>query len=242
MTYHEKVLFHLKQIKQEIVSKCSCEKGCGKCAPLFEPYKLMADAGIPLKYWKMSLNMLGTKALGVKETRNYLNKLSIAYEKGQGIILYGKNGVGKTLAACSIGKEALRLGYTVRFTFLNEVISAFVDTMYDPVAKEELRRDILGVDFLILDDVDKAYLSNSGYINSILDTLFRTRSQSNLPTIMTANKPIEDIINGSEEVFVKSLLSLFDESLIPILFMGTDIRKVLKEQARKEFLEDDDES
>jgi len=103
--------------------------------------------------------------------------------------------------------------------------------------KEELRKDILGVDFLILDDVDKAYLSNSGYINSILDTLFRTRSQSNLPTIMTANKTIEEIINGSEEVFVKSLLSLFDESLLPILFMGLDKRKELKEQARKKFLE-----
>ena len=39
--------------------------------------------------------------------------------------------------------------------------------------------DILEVDFLIIDDIDKAYISkDSQYVSSILDTLFRQRVQN----------------------------------------------------------------
>jgi DNA replication protein DnaC len=157
-----------------------------------------------------------------------------------GVFAYGKNGNGKTLCACVIGKEAIKKGYTVRFTFLGEVISAFMNSMYNEKQKEQLKADILGVDFLILDDLDKAFISdNSKYVNSILDSLFRTRVQNNLPVIMTANKTMEDILtSNSEEVFSKSLLSLFDESLLPIAFIGADRRADLKKEARKRFLDD----
>ena len=53
------------------------------------------------------------------------------------------------------------------------------------------------------------------------------------------DKDIPEILDGSaEEVFGKSLISLFNESLISVLFMGSDKRETLKDQARKRFLED----
>jgi DNA replication protein DnaC len=242
---HKKVIHHLQKLKVEIVQTCPQCKGltCNYCSAKYDFYEQVAHAGIPIKYWDLELSDLDPKAQGVSEVKSYLSKLKEAYEGGKGIFAYGKNGNGKTLCACVIGKEAIKRNYTVRYTFLGEVISAFVDTMYDQSAREQLKEDILGVDFLILDDVDKTYKSeNSKYVDSILDTLFRTRVQNNLPVIMTSNKTIGDILTSSEEVFSKSLLSLFDESLLPILFMGADKRAELKKDAIKKFLTDNEAS
>ena len=239
---HEKVVYHLKKLKDEYRENCEkCSgRGCNHCAARFDLAERYAYAGIPIKYWDLDLGTLPENSTGLSEIKMYLSKLKMAYEEGQGIFAYGKNGNGKTLCACAIGKEAIRQGYSVRFTFLGEVISAFMNTMYDGKERDRLRADILGVDFLILDDVDKAYISeNSKYVNSILDTLFRTRVQNCLPVVMTANKTMKDILaSNNEEVFSKSLLSLFDESLLPILFFGADKRAELKQEARKRFLGD----
>lgn len=238
---HKKIIYHLQKLKTEIVKNCpQCKAvGCGRCSAEFDFQEQIANAGIPIKYWNLDLKDLSPSTVGLKEINKYLSHLTAAYDEGKGVFAYGKNGNGKTLCACAIGKEALRRGYSVRFTFLGEVISAFMDTMYDTDAREKIKQDILGVDFLILDDIDKAYISeNSKYVNSILDSLFRTRVQNCLPVIMTANKTMTDILSSNEEVFTKSLLSLFDESLIPVLFMGSDKRAELKKDSIKRFLED----
>lgn len=233
---HQKVEYHLKELRQLISQECQCRSGCGKCASEFDLYIQYANAGIPVKYWRLNPEIPLSKSMQL--VQNYLQRLKLAYEDGHGIFAYGKNGNGKTLSACLIGKEAIRQGYSVRFTFLGEVISAFMNTMYDTAEREKLQEDILGVDFLILDDIDKAYISKeSKYVSSILDSLFRTRVQNCLPVIMTANKPITDILESDEEVFSKSLISLFDESLSPIMFLGNDRRAEIKKKARKKFLE-----
>lgn len=211
------------------------------CAAAFDLYERYAQAGIPIRYWDLELSDLDPTSKGVSEILSYTSKLSLAYNEGQGIFAYGQNGNGKTLCACAIGKAAIKAGYSVRFTFLGEIITSFMNTMYDSKQREQIKEDILGIDFLILDDVDKAYISeDSKYVNSILDTLFRTRVQNCLPVIMTANKTIQNILtSNTEEVFSKSLLSLFDESLLSIAFMGVDKRAELKQKARSKYLSGD---
>jgi DNA replication protein DnaC len=239
---HQKVYDHLIALKQELIQNCSHCKGLGciHCSREFDLYEQIAHSGIPMKYWSLDLKDIDPKAQGVQEVKNYLSRLKEAYKEGKGIFAYGKNGNGKTLCACAIGKEAIRQGFTVRYTFLGEVISCFVDSMYNQELRDQIKQDILGVDFLILDDIDKTFISeNSKYVNSILDSIFRQRVQSNLPVIMTANKTMSDILNSGEEVFSKSLLSLFDESLLPVMFMGADRRAEIKKDAIKRFLKDD---
>lgn len=232
---HQKVLYHLQQFKEKTVKEC-CGSGCMKCSVEFEHIYNYALAGIPVKYWDLDITILDESASSAKKMKSYLKKLRLAYDEGMGVFACGKNGNGKTLSACTIGKEAIRQGYSVRFTFLGDIISSFMNTMYDADKKEKLQEDILGVDFLILDDIDKAYISeNSKYVNSILDNLFRTRVQNNLPVIMTANKPMKDILKSEEEVFSKSLLSLFSESLLPIVFLDKDVRSELKKENMERF-------
>lgn len=236
---HKKILVKLQKLKSQFTDECTyCNKaGCMRCSVKYDFYERVAFSGLPLKYWDFEIDDLKDDIEGSSDIKNYIKKLSTAYEEGQGLFLFGKNGNGKTLSACLVGKEAIRAGYSVRFAFLGEIISAFTDAMYNAEARLQLREDILGVDFLIIDDVDKAYLSDkSSYIDSILDTLFRTRVQNCLPVIMTANKTILEILSSQEEVASKSLLSLFDESLISILFMGGDHRINIKRSARSKYL------
>jgi len=237
---HQKVFFHLKLLKEKCQKECkTCKgQGCVNCAAMFDLYEKYAEANIPILYWKLGLKDLDPNGVGVAEVKKYCSKLDEAYEDGQGLFIFGKNGNGKTLSACAIGKVAIRQGRSVRFTFLGEIITSFMNTMYNAEARNKLQDDILNVDFLIIDDIDKAYLSEEGkYVNSIVDTLFRTRTQNCLPTIITANKSMQDILEKSkEEVFLNSLLSLFKESLLTICFYGGDKRSDLEKQAREKFL------
>ena len=235
---HKKVLYHLQKIKKELQDSCtSCHgSGCGKCMSIFDAYTNFAKSGIPIKYWKLSLKDLGTNNPSSSEIDSFSKKLELAYETGQGVFLYGQNGTGKTLSACHLAKQAIIQGYSVRFTFLGEIISSFINTMYDSEEREQLKKDILGVDFLIIDDIDKTYVAqDSKYVNSVLDTLFRTRVQNCLPVVITSNKALAEILTSSDEVFSKSLLSLFQESLLSVLFIGSDKREELKIKARERF-------
>lgn len=234
---HNKVAIYLESLKEEVKKECKkCNQiGCMYCSAKYDLYEKLAAAKVPIKYWKFKLTDMNDDFIGVDKAKMYISKLDEAYKDGQGIFIYGGNGNGKTLCATIIAKEALKRNYTVRFAFLGEIISAFIDTMYDKDLRNELQKDILGVDFLIIDDVDKAYIKESKYIDATLDTLFRTRVQNSLPVIMTANKSLEEVLDLQEEVFSKSLLSLFNESLLPIVFMGCDYRNELKEQARKKY-------
>jgi len=241
---HKKVYEELKSLKKNLIQNCkNChghDTGCMVCASKYDLMEMIAMSMIPIKYWKFKLSDLKQEMIGVKEIKTYISRLSEAHKEGVGVFAYGKNGNGKTLCACLIGKEALKQGYTVRFTFLGEIISAFADAMYDQEAQNKLRKDILEVDFLIIDDIDKAYISEkSKYVDSILDTLFRTRVQNKLPVVITANKTIGEILTSHEEVVSKSLLSLFDESVVSILFMGNDHRAEIKKDNRKRFLGED---
>ena len=231
-----KILEKLKRLKIQLQKDCSCKNsGCMYCSARFDLYERCAASSIPMKYWDLKLSDIGG-TLGVDRIQKYIAQLEQAYDNGNGMFISGKNGNGKTLAACSIGKEALKRNYTVRFTFLNEIITSFSDAMYDPSWRARLKKDILEVDFLIIDDIDKAYISeDSKYVNSILDTLFRTRVQNCRPVIITANVGLDLILKSKEEVFSKSLLSLFDESLLQVSFIGNDKRKDLKKEAADKF-------
>lgn len=232
-----KIFEKLKKLKVQLQKDCTqCKgSGCIYCSARFDLYERCAASMIPIKYWDLKLEDIN-KTIGVDRIKMYINQLSLAYDNGHGLFISGKNGNGKTLAACSVGKEALKKDYSVRFTFLNEIITSFSDAMYDSSWRAQLKKDILEVDFLIIDDIDKAYISeDSKYVNSILDTLFRTRVQNCRPVIITANVGLDSILKSKEEVFSKSLLSLFDESLLQVAFVGNDKRKDLKKEAMDKF-------
>ena len=199
----------------------------------------MARARVPVKFFDLELNDY-TKCLTAKEkVIKYLDKLDKAYEKGIGLYLYGGRGLGKSFLEAVIAKNVLRKGYTALYTTLSEVVTMFGDSFYDKDARDRYQQEVLQVQFLIIDDIDKIFISaKSNYVPAAFDQLIRTRSNELLPTIISSNKKREELFTQDENFYV-SALSLLAEHLLDIIFVGQDNRITqINPQIKKEFFEE----
>ena len=228
---------NLRRIKSQLIEKYKdVENGDMIAAREFEIYLKMYRSNIPLKYWERELDDIEDPLVKCKIQR-YLKKLDEAVSKGIGIYFCGTQGTGKTLVACVILKEAIKRGYRVYFTMLTEVLEKYCDGRYDRDARKEFAQNILEADILVVDDIDKGYISDkSTFIDTAYDYVFRTRANKNLPVIITSNMTQDAFANQKNLVFGKSLLSIFDEHLVDVLVQGGDRRKKIQTEL-KEFLE-----
>lgn len=225
----EKLKQILKRKKQFLKEKLGVPEGSPEAAAAFEILLKLAQANIPPKYWDYELNQLDAANKHVEgKIQQYCSKFDLVLERGQGLFLVGGNGTGKTLTACLILKEAIRAGYTARFTSLNEIVSMATDGTYDQAARNSFREEIMEVDFLVIDDITKTYKNlerqTSTYIDIQFDNVFRTRANFNLPVIITSNHSRQEALQSVDEVLSNSLLSLFNEHLKDIIFLGKDRR------------------
>ncbi len=210
----------LLQRKKTELSKTFQESGKTdqQCAAAFESYIEQAKANIPVKYWDYGLKDLTWCPSAIEKIKKYTDKLDEVHKKGIGLFLYGNNGLGKSLAAAIVLKEALQNGYTARWSMLSELLSLSSDGVYDKDAREEFRNEILEVDFLVVDDIGKTFVSQKSNFTGIhIDFLFRTRSNHCLPIIVTGNLPRENVAKGDDSLS-KSLMELFQENLLDIQF------------------------
>lgn len=220
----------LERKKLILREQCGCGDGCPTCAEKFEIYIKMGCAAIPAKYWDLELADLDDANTAVKaKLTQYCERFDKVLDKGVGLFLVGSNGVGKTLSACLVLKQALKAKYNCRFTTLTEVLAMSSDGMYDADARKAYRNEIIEVDFLVLDDITKLYKNkekaSSAYVDTQIDFLFRTRANYNLPVIITSNHTREQALASVDETLSNSLLSLFAESLKDITFLGKDRRR-----------------
>ena len=213
--------------KAKIVANCPHCQGrkCPICSKQFALYLTLARSQVPMKLWDFEVDSID--AVEVRDRiKAYVGNLKEASLKGYGLYLYGSNGVGKSMSAAIILKNAIRMGYEhVRFIHMSEVVTMFFDGMYNKDLRREYEKDILEAEFLVLDEIDKAYKSNNGgFADSSYDLLFRTRANRCRPTIVTANTRKEEFLKNGENLFGKSLLSLFAENMSSVMVFGQDRR------------------
>lgn len=223
-------------LMQEIKNKCGCNNGCSDCDKKISYVLKLKKANVPIKYLKNKITDIENDEIRNK-INNYIKNIQKAYSNGIGLYLYGPNGTGKTSIEIIIAKEAVKQGYSVMYCQFSYVI----DTFY----KNEDQSQFLDCDFLILDDIDKAYIAhNSIFPLSKLDYILRYRCQKSLVTIASSNLSIQQYLykikDSSNEIFIKSLESLFDEVFIPLHINGEDYRKKIREKNKKLFLLEND--
>jgi len=230
---HERTL---TRIKAELIDRYKDEpSGDVRAAEEFTVYLDMWRSNVPLKYWEREVSDI-TDSVVRQKIEKYVEKMDQAIAEGIGVYFHGNQGTGKTLAACLILKEALRRGHKVYFTMLTEVLEKYCDGRYDRDARAVFADQILGADILVLDDIDKGYISDkTTFIDSAYDYVLRTRTNNNLPIIFTSNMKKEQFTTQKGLSFGSSMFSLLTEHTKDVHVDGKDRRKGIKSRLEEFF-------
>ena len=166
---------------------------------------------------------------------------------GKGLLFYGTPGQGKTTLALSIIQELIKsvpysaldvkpdhtLVTPCYFATYNDILDLKGVLMSSDKTDEDVRRfdgllgeasdDAYNVRVLVIDDVGKEHLSGSGWQQSMLHHIIRTRFNNGLPTIVTTN--IE--LNTWASTYGPAMESFAREAFAYIVLESTkgDLRK-----------------
>ena len=176
--------------------------------------------GIPRRFARMSLDDFKVEDDNLEAVRDfvkeYISNLPDNLLDNQGIFFFGSNGVGKSMLASIILKEAYMLRYSGRRVTFSVLISEYTKTWN----KEESQYDTYkGVEVLVLEEVGKEI--DSKIAVPILEDLLRYREEKGLLTIICSNCSPKVI----EEHYGVSIMSLIKGNMTPIKIVSKDKRQ-----------------
>jgi DNA replication protein DnaC len=182
-------------------------------------YHRYFEANIPVKYWSLEMEKHFNGDNSVLEQYQAFKDIAFIYRNGLSICFVGSFGRGKTMLVTNILKRALEKGFSGLYVNLNDIMSAVKSK-----EAHEARKEILTVDFLVVDEFDPRYIATeiaSDFYGRTLEDILRNRSQNKLPLILCSNssKPFESF-NGAIQESVNSLKNYVD--VIPLF--GSDYR------------------
>lgn len=184
-----------------------------------------AESNIPVEYWslKMDRDFKGDPRL-LDKFNDYTKDLYASYETMSSVCFAGNHGVGKTMTATAILKKASLKGYSCLYTTLSDIVSTMTQSSLEN--KYDARRELTMVDFLVIDEFDPRFMQSENAADlyaRTLESVFRTRSQNRLPTIMCTNSPnVVESFSGPLKASVDSLMKGYMK-VFPVT--GTDFRK-----------------
>jgi len=184
-----------------------------------------AESNIPVEYWnlKMEKDFFGDPRL-LKKYQEYIQDINNSYLSGSSICFAGNNGTGKTMTSCCILKKACEKGFMCLYSTLSDIVNILTQSSSEQ--KFISRRELNMIDFLVIDEFDPRFMATDNTIDlyaRTLETVFRTRSQNKLPTIMCTNSPnIVECFNGQLKISLDSLIKGYLK-MFPVF--GEDARK-----------------
>lgn len=185
-----------------------------------------AESNIPLEYWtlKMDRDFRGDPRL-LHRFNDYVADLKVSYINGTSICFAGGHGLGKTMTITCILKKACQKGFSCLYTTLSDIVTVLTSGSSED--KFLARRELALVDFLAIDEFDSRFMPSENaadlYARS-LESVFRTRSQNKLPTLMGTNSPNPvESFNGTLKASIDSLMKRYIQ--VFAVAPGKDFRK-----------------
>jgi DNA replication protein DnaC len=196
---------------------------CQKCSVQHIAYNRYYESNIPIDYWELRMEKDFSGFAGLMEKYQELTKdIRATYLNGTSICFSGNHGVGKTMTTTCVLKKAVQKGFTALYTTLSDAVNVLVQSE----DKFTARRELVMVDFLALDEFDPRFLPSATAADlyaRTLESIFRTRSQNKLPTLMCSNSP--NVIESFAGPLKESVQSLMNGYLKIYPIIGEDYRK-----------------
>lgn len=176
-----------------------------KCFKKFLLYYGMVRGNISEKYIKnvrtTEIYPRKCKILQEKKKTNirkifdkYTKNLNSIFENGIGLFITGDNGCGKTTLSHFILYEAVKKDYYVYYITLSKLLSSVIKSYKDNEMDKRVE-EIMGVDFLVIDELGKEPKQSRHSFDQV-ETLLRERAASSLPTILLTNLSMEEFKNA----------------------------------------------
>jgi len=180
---------------------------------------------IPRRFWETKYDNVPESVHGY--LGNYLRALDEMVDGGEGLLLWGPNGVGKTSVAALVAFELSRRGGTAYFVTAESLrIASIEKTWFDDETTVMERAQ--EVELLIIDDLGKEHRSESAYAERLIENLLRVRLANKRSTIITTNLPLvgnrEKRVAGLNTVYSTSMLEVLREATLPLEVTGKNQR------------------
>jgi DNA replication protein DnaC len=193
---------------------------------------LLKKSKIPQNYWDIEFEDYKGKRSVEEKDKAVVYSKKCREEKFHNINLYlvGENGTQKTMIACNIGKEFIKNGFRVYFTYASELIDLLLKMQgysWDKELYAKLK-DIESYDLLIIDDIFDTqkgiyWKNNPDLVISAWDQFLRRFISEDKRLILTSNEPISTI----KDNFGQSMYNLIYRNFEELMFHDYigDVRK-----------------
>lgn len=221
-------------LKGELVSPCTTCGGTGwlvpevpgeanpcRCMTVFHYLNALIESRIPKDYWWLNLDDLDEVDEDYKKfCRWFMKRLPKATANALGVMFLGANGIGKTSMQCAIGKEAVVMGYSVRYFTAQQYIESRKSSD-DKSLTDYLER----ADIILLDELDKVYIANrSTFVEKTIEDFLRRSTSSGTSLIICTNYDEATL----EDVFGQSTVSMLRRHLKFVNVTGGDYSEKLQ--------------
>lgn len=196
-------------------------------------HRYLSAHGIGLAYQRLSgHDAIGISPDGQAVVMDWFTNRDAYIRSGVGLVLHGSGGTGKTLSSNLLLKKILSDGGDGFFLTFKDLLDLQSDGWRDKEHKDWFNRRIRSAGLLVIDDIGKENHSRkvtdkglkesvtTGYAQSTLDSVLRSRVADALPTIVTTNIDFDDVTDA----YSASIFDLLVERSVVHRFTGGSFR------------------
>lgn len=177
---------------------------------------------IPRRFWSATLAEVDESVRDRVET--FCREIDERLNAGDGMLLWGEYGRGKTCASVVVAKEARRVGAPTLFIMAEDLRQASMNPMAMFDQETSMFDRVRSVEMLVVDDLGKEYeAKGSDWNQRMFENLLRHRGSNCLSTVITTNSSPTELL----ERYKRSMFEVLKEVTAAVQVEGPNRRRAV---------------